>query len=60
MASDTTANLATQQISAMRKHDRQVLNLQCIKEANQKRYEEGCAELEVTDPIPPEKSLLSG
>ena len=50
-----TANLTTQQISALRKHDRQVLNLQRIKEANQKRYEEGCAELEVADPVPPER-----
>ena len=55
MASNTTANLTTQQISALRKHDRQVLNLQRIKEANQKRYEEGCAELEVADPVPPER-----
>ena len=55
MASNTTANLTTQQISALRKHDRQVVNLQRIKEANQKRYEEGCAELEVADPVPPER-----
>ena len=34
MASNTTSNLTTQQISALRKHD------QRIKEANQKSYEE--------------------
>ena len=32
-----------------------MLNQQRIKDANQKRYEEGCTELQLADPIPPER-----
>ena len=41
MVSNTAANLTTQQISALRKYDRQVLNFQRIKEANQQSCGEG-------------------
>ena len=33
----------------------QELKLQRIKDANQKRYEEGCAELELAPSVPPER-----
>ena len=55
MATNTTTNLTPSDIRALEKRKRQELNLQRIKDANKKRYEEGCVSVQLSQPIPPER-----
>ena len=57
MATNTAAKLTASQLSALQKHNRQETNLERIKVANRIRYQEGCADLQLAGPVPPERKL---
>ena len=51
-------NLTASQITALKNHDRQVKNLERIKDANRTHYEENCANLELAPSVPPERKMV--
>ena len=55
MAANTTAEFTALQLSALLKHDRQETNRVRIKEANQLRYQEGCATLKHAEAVTPNR-----